>query len=137
MAGGLINVVLGVDSLDHEHEAVCGVRRARDKILAVVVLVDVDAHDDNRGGVLGRGGVDDLFGAAVNDGLDSLLGMEDANGLADVVSDKGAPTDLLGVAAAGGLDLLAIGDEEVPLDLDSARGNVVDGVVLTSEANGR
>ena len=37
----------------------------------------------------------------------------------------------------GGLDLLAVEDKGVPVNLDGALGDAVDGVVLTSEDDGR
>ena len=114
----------------HGPEAVGVTRRARDKVLAAVVLVGVEVHDDDLGVVLGRGQVDDLLGVAADDGLGGLLGEKDAGGLTDEVSAKGAPPNLIGVAAAGGLDLLVVED-------NGALGNAVDGVVLTSEDNGR
>ena len=87
-------------------EAVGGAGRARDKVLAAVVLVGVGAHDEDLGVLLGVGLGDNLLGAAVEDGLGGLLGEEDAGGLADAV---GAPPDLLGVAAADGVALVLIG----------------------------
>ena len=59
-------------------EAVGGAGRARDKVLAAVVLVGVGAHDEDLGVLLGVGLGDDLLGAAVEDGLGGLLGEEDA-----------------------------------------------------------
>merc|ERR1712127_908885 len=82
------------------------------------------------GVILGGGRVDHLLGAAIEDGLGRLLGEEDAGGLAHVVGPKGTPPDLLGVAAARSLDLLAVEDEEVSIHLDGALGDAVDGVVL-------
>ena len=73
LGGGLIEVVLVVNGLAHGHKAVGGAERARDEVLAAVVLVGVDAHGDDLRVVLGRGGVDDLLGAAVDDGLSGLL----------------------------------------------------------------
>jgi hypothetical protein len=75
---GLLDVVLVVDGLDHGREAVGGAGRARDEVLAAVVLVGVGAHDDDLGVVLGGIRRDDLLGAAVDDGLGGLLGEEDA-----------------------------------------------------------
>merc|ERR1719287_261671 len=105
---GLLDVELVVDGLDHGGEAVGGAGRAGHEVLAAVVLVGVDAHDDGLGVVLSGGRVDNLLGAAVQNGLGLPLGEEDAGGLADVVGPEGAPADLLGVAAAGGLDLLPV-----------------------------
>ena len=127
---GLRDDELVVDGLHHRGEAVGGAGRARDEVLGPVVLTLVDAHDDGLGVVLGGGRVDDLLGASVEDGLGSRLGEEDSGRLADVVGAEGTPADLLGVAAAGGLDLLAVEDKEVAIDLDGSLGDAVDGVVL-------
>ena len=127
---GLLNAELVVDGLDHGGETVGGARGARDEVLGAIVGLVVDADDNGEGVVLGGGGVDDLLGATVDDGLGLLLGEEDAGRLADVVSVEGTPADLLGVAAAGGLDLLAVEDKEVAVDLDGSLGDAVDGVVL-------
>mmetsp|Transcript_12458 Transcript_12458/g.36725 ORF Transcript_12458/g.36725 Transcript_12458/m.36725 type:complete len:389 (-) Transcript_12458:198-1364(-) len=127
---GLVDAELVVDGLDHGGEAVGGARRARDEVLRPVVLSLVDAHDNGLGVILGGGRVDHLLGASINDGLGTLLGEEHASGLAHVVSSEGAPPDLLGVTAAGSLDLLAVEDKEVSINLDGALGNAVDGVVL-------
>ena len=127
---GLLNAELVVDGLDHGGETVGGARGARDEVLGAIVGLVVDADDNGEGVILGGGGVDDLLGATVDDGLGLLLGEEDAGGLADVVSVEGTPADLLGVAAAGGLDLLAVEDKEVAVDLDGSLGDAVDGVVL-------
>ena len=121
----------------HGPKAVGGAGRVRGEVLAHVVLVGVDAHDNNLGVVLDRGQVKDLLDAAIDDGLGGLLEEEDACGLADVVSIKSVPPNLLGVAAAGGLDLLAVEDGEVPVDPDDAFGNAVDDVVLTREDDRR
>mmetsp|Transcript_46656 Transcript_46656/g.99004 ORF Transcript_46656/g.99004 Transcript_46656/m.99004 type:complete len:217 (+) Transcript_46656:672-1322(+) len=127
---GLLDVELVMDGLDHGSKSVGGAGRAGDEVLRTVVLVGVDAHDDGLGVILGGGRVDDLLGTSVNDGLSLFLGEEDAGGLADIVGSEGTPADLLGVAAAGGLDLLAVEDKEVPIDLDGSLGDAVDGVVL-------
>jgi hypothetical protein len=127
---GLRDDELIVDGLDHRGESVGGAGRARDEVLGSVILLGVDAHDDGLGVILGGGRVDDLLGASVDDGLGLLLGEEDSGGLADVVGAEGTPADLLGVAAAGGLDLLAVEDKEVAIDLDGSLGDAVDGVVL-------
>ena len=63
-------------------ETVGGAGRAREKVLAAVVLVGVGAHDKDLEVVLGGGRGDNLLGAAVKDGLGGLLGEEDAGGLA-------------------------------------------------------
>ena len=47
-------------------EAVGGTGRAQDEVLAAVVLVGVDAHDDDLGVLLDRGQGDGLLGAAID-----------------------------------------------------------------------
>ena len=110
---GLLDVELIVDGLDHRGKSVGGARGARDEVLRAVVFLSVDTHDNGLGVILGRGGVDDLLGTTVDDRLGGLLGEEDTGGLADVVGSEGAPSDLLGVTASGGLDLLSVEDKEV------------------------
>ena len=127
---GLLDDELVVDGLDHGGKSVGGARRAGDEVLGSIVLLGVDTHDNGLGVILGGGGVDNLLGASIDDGLGRLLGEEDTGGLADVVSVEGTPADLLGVAAAGSLDLLAVEDKEVSIDLDGTLGDSVDGVVL-------
>ena len=51
---------------------------------------------------------------------------EDAGGFADVVRAEGAPSNLLRIAAAEGLDVL-------PVEDNGTLGNAMDDVVLTSE----
>ena len=58
---------------------------------------------------LGGGRGDSLLGAAADDGLDGLLGEEDAHGLADVVGAEGAPTGLIGIAVVNGVVLVLLG----------------------------
>jgi hypothetical protein len=127
---GFVNSKLVVDGLDHRGKSVGGARGARDEVLRSVVLLVVDTHDDHQGVILGGGRVDDLLGTAIDDGLGRFLGEEDTGGLADVVSTEGTPTDLLGVTAARSLDLLAVQDEEVAINLNGLLGLSVDGVVL-------
>ena len=127
---GLLDFELVMDSLDHGSKSVSGARSARDEVLTSVVRFLVDTHDNRQGVILGRGRVDDLLGATIDDGLGLLLGEEDTSGLADVVGTEGTPADFLGVTAAGGLDLLSVKDEEVTINLNSLLGLSVDGVVL-------
>ena len=49
-----------------------------DKVLTVVLLVDVDAYDDNLGVVLGGGRGNNLLGVAVEDDLDDLADTSEA-----------------------------------------------------------
>mmetsp|Transcript_27803 Transcript_27803/g.50675 ORF Transcript_27803/g.50675 Transcript_27803/m.50675 type:complete len:373 (-) Transcript_27803:66-1184(-) len=126
----LSDFVLIMDGLDHGGKSVGGAGCARDEVLGTVVLVGVDTHDNSLGVILSGGRVDDLLGTSINDGLGGLLGEEDTGGFAHVVSSEGTPADLLGVTAAGSLDLLAVEDKEVSIDLDSSLGNSVDGIVL-------
>mmetsp|Transcript_27631 Transcript_27631/g.56627 ORF Transcript_27631/g.56627 Transcript_27631/m.56627 type:complete len:414 (+) Transcript_27631:378-1619(+) len=127
---GLLNHELVMDGLHHGGKAVGGARGAGDEVLRAIVFSLVDTHDNGLGVILGGGRVDDLLGTAINDGLGLLLGQEHTGGLAHVVSTKGTPPDLLGVTAARGLDLLAIEDKEVAINLNRALGNAVDGVIL-------
>lgn len=126
----LLDVEFVVDGLNHGGKSVGGTGGARDEVLRSIIVSLVDAHDDGLGVILGGGRVDDLLGSSVEDGLGLLLGEEDSGGLADVVGSEGAPADLLGVAAAGGLDLLSVEDKEVSIDVDGSLGGSVDGVVL-------
>mmetsp|Transcript_17365 Transcript_17365/g.31439 ORF Transcript_17365/g.31439 Transcript_17365/m.31439 type:complete len:222 (-) Transcript_17365:71-736(-) len=119
-----------MDGLDHRGKSVGGTGRTGDEVLGSIVLTLVDTHDNGLGVILGRGRVDDLLGTSIDDGLGGLLGEEDAGGFADVVGSEGTPANFLGVAAAGGLDLLAVQDKEVSIDLDSSLGNTVDGIIL-------
>ena len=76
---------------------------------AAVILVGVDTHDNDLGVVLGGGRGDNLLGAAVDDGLDGLLGKEDAGRIADAVSAEGASPGLVGVTSADGVLLVLVG----------------------------
>ncbi len=126
----LLDAEVVVDALDHGGEAVGGAGSAGDEVLGPVILALVDTHDNGLGVVLGRGRVDDLLGAAIEDGLGLLLGEEDAGGLADVVGPERSPSSLSGIAAPGGGDLLAVDDKEISIRLDSSGVLSVDGVVL-------
>jgi hypothetical protein len=125
-----LNAEFIVDGLHKGGKSVGGARGARDEVLRSVVLVVVDTHDNGLGVILGRGGVDNLLGSSIDDGLGLLLGEEDTGGLANVVGSEGTPADLRGVTAAGSLDLLSVKDEEVSVDLNSLLGVSVDGIVL-------
>lgn len=127
---GHFDFELVVDSLDHGGKSVGGTRSTRDEVFGSIVVTLVDTHDNGLGVILGRGGVDNLLGSSIDDGLGSLLGEEDTGGLADVVGSEGSPTDFLGVAASGGLDLLSVKDKEVSVDFYGLLGLSVDGVVL-------
>mmetsp|Transcript_19479 Transcript_19479/g.40112 ORF Transcript_19479/g.40112 Transcript_19479/m.40112 type:complete len:372 (-) Transcript_19479:39-1154(-) len=127
---GFLNLELVVDGLNHRGKSVGGARGARDEILRSVVVSLVDTHDNGLRVILGRGGVDDLLGSSIKDGLGLFLGEEDSGGLADVVGSEGTPADLLGVTASGSLDLLSVKDKEVSVNLDGLLGFSVDGIVL-------
>merc|ERR1719327_1851019 len=73
---GFLDDEFVVDGLDHRGKSVGGARGARDEVLASVVDFLVDTHDNGLGVVLGRGGVDDLLGTSVEDGLGLFLGEE-------------------------------------------------------------
>merc|ERR1719253_1396180 len=126
----LLDVELIVDGLDHRGKSVGGAGSTRDEVFTSIILVRVDTHDNCLGIILGGGRVDHLLGTSINDGLGTLLREEDTGGLAHVVGSKGTPPNLLGVTAAGGLDLLSVQHEEVTINLDSSLGNAVDGIVL-------
>jgi hypothetical protein len=127
---GLSDFELVVDALDHRGKSVGGAGCARDEVIGTIVLALVDTHDNGQGVILSGGGVDDLLGTSIDDGLGGVLGEEDTGGLANVVSTEGTPADLLGVAAAGSLDLLSVEDEEVSIDFNSLLGTSVNGVPL-------
>ena len=126
----LLDVELIVDGLDHRGKSVGGTGSTGDEVLRSIVLVGVDTHNNGLGVILSGGRVDNLLGTSINDGLGALLGEEDSGGLADVVSSEGTPADLLGVTAAGSLDLLSVKNKEVSIDLDSSLGDSVDGIVF-------
>mmetsp|Transcript_27801 Transcript_27801/g.50670 ORF Transcript_27801/g.50670 Transcript_27801/m.50670 type:complete len:371 (-) Transcript_27801:70-1182(-) len=126
----LSDFVLIMDGLDHGGKSVGGAGCARDEVLGTVVLVGVDTHDNSLGVILSGGRVDDLLGTSIEDGLGTLLGEEDAGRFADVVSSEGTPANLFGVAAAGGLDLLSVQDEEISINLNGSLGDAMDGIVL-------
>merc|ERR1712087_661622 len=148
LAGGRVNNSLGgghgvdgghegflddefvVDGLDHRGKSVGGARSAGDEVLRSVVLFLVDTHDNGLGVILGRGGVDDLLGSSIKDGLGGFLGEEDTGGLADVVGSEGSPADFLRITASGSLDLVSVEDEEVSVNFDGSLGLSVDGIVL-------
>lgn len=133
MDGGhksLLDVELIVDGLDHRGKSVGGTGSTGDEVLRSIVLVLVNTHNNGLGVILSGCGVDNLLGTSVNDGLGLLLGEEDSGGLADVVSSEGTPADLLGVTAAGSLDLVSVKNKEVSIDFDGSLGNSVDGIVL-------
>ena len=127
---GFLNSELVVDGLDHRGKTVGGTGGARDEVFRSIVHFLVDTHDNSQGVILGGGRVDDLLGTSVNDGLGLFLGEENTGGLADVVSTEGTPADFLRVTAARGLDLLAVKDKEVSVNLNGLLGLSVDGVVL-------
>mmetsp|Transcript_24226 Transcript_24226/g.46407 ORF Transcript_24226/g.46407 Transcript_24226/m.46407 type:complete len:222 (-) Transcript_24226:33-698(-) len=126
----LSDLELIIDALDHGGKSVGGAGCARDEVLGTVVLVGVDTHDNSLGVILSGGRVDDLLGTSIEDGLGTLLGEEDAGRFADVVSSEGTPANLFGVAAAGGLDLLSVQDEEISINLNGSLGDAMDGIVL-------
>mmetsp|Transcript_13739 Transcript_13739/g.32077 ORF Transcript_13739/g.32077 Transcript_13739/m.32077 type:complete len:391 (-) Transcript_13739:17-1189(-) len=127
---GLLDAELVVDGLDGRREAVGGARGARDRLPGGVVLILVDAHDDSRGVILGRGREDDLLGARLKVRLDRLAGEEGAGRLADVEVAVLGERDLRRVAGVREGDLRAINDERVTVNLDGAIEAAVDGVVL-------
>ena len=127
---GFLDDEFVVDGLDHRGKSVGGARGARDEVLGSVVVLLVDTHDNGLGVILGRGGVDDLLGTSVKDGLGLFLGEEDSGGLANVVGTEGSPADLLRVTAARSLDLVSVEDEEVSVNFDGSLGLSVDGIVL-------
>jgi len=127
---GFLNLELVVDGLDHRGKTVGGTGSTGDEVLRSIVHFLVDTHDNGLGVILGGSGVDDLLGTSINDGLGLLLGEENTGGLADVVSTQGTPADLLGVTAAGSLDLLSVENKEVSINLNGLLGLSVDGVVL-------
>merc|ERR1719310_315468 len=127
---GFLDDELVVDGLDHRGKSVGGARGARDEVLGSVVVLLVDTHDNGLGVILGRGGVDDLLGTSIKDGLGLFLGEEDSGGLANVVGTEGSPADLLRVTASGSLDLVSVEDKEVSINFDGSLGLSVDGIVL-------
>jgi len=127
---GLSDLELIMDGLDHRGKSVGGTGSTGDEVLRTIVLVGVNTHNNGLGVILGRSRVDNLLGTSIKDGLSRLLGEEDSGGLADVVGSEGTPADLLGVTAAGSLDLLSVKNKEVSIDLDSSLGDSVDGIVL-------
>jgi hypothetical protein len=118
------------NGIDHGGKSVDCARGARDEVLTSVVLLGVDTHDNSQRVILGRGGVDNLLGTTVKDGLSRFLGEENASGFADVISAKGSPADFLGVAASGSLDPVSVKNKEVTIDLNGLLGNAVDCVIL-------
>ena len=133
MNGGhksLSDLELIMDGLDHGGKSVGGTGSTGDEVLGTIVLVGVNTHNNGLGVILGRSRVDNLLGTSIKDGLSRLLGEEDSGGLADVIGSEGTPADLLGVTAAGSLDLLSVKNKEVSVDLDSSLGDSVDGIVL-------
>merc|ERR1719223_1853862 len=127
---GLLNSELVVDGLNHGGKTVGGTRSTGDVIGLAGVLVLVNSNDASQGVILGRGGVDDLLGTSIDDGLGLLLGKEDTGGLAHVLGILLTPADLGRIAAVGGGDLLSVEDQGSLLGLDSSLGNSVDGIVL-------
>ncbi|CAH0365004.1 unnamed protein product, partial [Pelagomonas calceolata] len=126
----LLDAELVVDGLDHGREAVGRAGRAGDGDHGRVVGLLVDAHDDRRGVVLGRGREDDLLGAGGDVGRDLVGREEGAGGLADVLGAHRAEGDLGRVARVRRRREDAVDHEAVGRGLDGARVAAVDGVVL-------
>jgi hypothetical protein len=118
--------------LGQRGEAVRRARRVGDDVVVVRVVgvVEVDAEDDRRVRLGGRGGDDDLLGA----GLEVLGGVralgEEAGRLDHDVDAEVAPRQLRRIALRERLDLAAVDDQRVPGRLDGGREAPVDGVVL-------
>jgi hypothetical protein len=114
---GLDSEALLGENVDEGGEAVGGARRVGDNVvLAGVVLLVVDAHDNRLGTAGSGGGNDDLLGPALNVALSSVLAGEETSGLNDVLDAELAPREVSGVAhSLDTEDLLAVDDNDVIL----------------------
>mmetsp|Transcript_24858 Transcript_24858/g.34734 ORF Transcript_24858/g.34734 Transcript_24858/m.34734 type:complete len:222 (+) Transcript_24858:561-1226(+) len=127
---GLFDDEFVVDGLNHRGKTVGGTGSTGDEVLRSIVSFLVDTHDNGLGIILGGGGVDDLLGTSINDGLGGLLGEEDTGRLANVVSSEGTPADLLRVTATRSQDFVSVKDKVVSIDFDGLLGLSVDGIVF-------
>ena len=119
-----------VQNLGDRRQAVGGAGSVGNKghILGVGVLVN--AHNEHRGVVLGRGGHDDLLRAAVDVRLRLFLGQENAGGLDNVINAVLTPRDVLGIHLSVEQNLLAIHGDGVVVILNGTVIAAVHGVVL-------
>ena len=120
-----------VDDLGQRRQTVGGAGGVGNNghLLAIGVLVN--AHDKGGGfGILGGGGDDDLFGAALQMRLALFGGGEHAGGFHNVIRANLAPRDLGRVHQVKDLDGLAVDGELFVLDLHRAVEAAVDGIVL-------
>ena len=118
-----------VQNLGNRGEAVGGARSVGDDLLACVGLV-VYAIDEHRSRVLGRSGHDDLLGTSLEVSGSEFFGEEEAGGFDDNVNAQSAPSDVGGVFFGENLNLVAIDDHVVAIDLDVVLELAMNGIVL-------
>ena len=119
-----------IDNFGQRSQAVGGAGGVGDKVHGGIVGLVVYAHDKHRGIILGGGGHNDLFGAGIQMGLSLFLGQVDAGGLYDILCADGSPGNIFCVHFIKHLDLVAIDDDRVLLDLNGALETAVHGIVF-------
>jgi hypothetical protein len=126
----LLDAKVIIEDLGDRRQAVGGARRVGHDLHLLVVLLLVDADDKGRR-VVARRRDNDLLGTLARHEVSGrrLDGLEDTGGLADVVDTALGPGDLLGRLLVNAADLLAVDDEVLLVELDSAGELAVHGVI--------
>ena len=120
---------LVVEDLADGSKAVGGAACVADDGLASIGLV-VDTIDEHRSGILAGSGHDDLLGTSLEVCLSEFCGEEETSGLNNNVNAKGAPGDVDGILLGEDLNLVAVDDHVVALDLNVVVELAVYAVIL-------
>ena len=119
-----------VQDLGDGGQAVRGARGVGDELHVARVGIEVDAADEHRRVILGRGGHDDLLRAGVDVRLRLFLRQEQARGFDDVLRADLTPGQVRGVALGEDGDLAAVDHDAVVVALHIGGESAVHSIVL-------
>ena len=119
-----------VQDLGDGGQAVRGARGVGDELHVARVGIEVDAADEHRRVILGRGGHDDLLRAGVDVRLRLFLRQEQARGFDDVLRANLTPGQIRGVALGEDGDLAAVDHDAVIVALHIGGESAVHSIVF-------
>jgi len=124
-----LDTELVIEDLGNRGKAVGGAGSVGDNLLTGIGHV-VDTVDEHRGGILGRSGHDNFLGTSLQVSRGQFFGQEEAGGFDNDVDIECAPSDGGGIFFSEDLNLLAVNDHEVAIDLDVMIEDTMDRVIL-------
>ena len=119
-----------VQNLGDGGQAVRGARGVGNELHVARVGIEVDAADEHRRVILGRGGHDDLLRAGVDVRLRLFLRQEQARGFDDVLRTDLTPGQVRGVALGEDGDLAAVDHDAVVVALHIGGESAVHSIVF-------